>query len=82
MTCHEVLEAEANYGAGQLLFLRDRFIMEARDSAMDLKNIKSLAKTFGNTITSTLWRYVEQMGANLPMVGLVSASPTSLTGWT
>src|SRR5260370_36354572 len=24
--CHEILEAEANYGARQLLFLRDRFV--------------------------------------------------------
>jgi hypothetical protein len=27
--CHEQAEAEANYGAGRLLFLRDRFVEEA-----------------------------------------------------
>ena len=29
--CHEKLEAEANFGSGQLLFLRGRFVAEAHD---------------------------------------------------
>ncbi len=77
-TCLETLEAEANFGAGQLLFLRDRFKAEALDISMNLKNIKALAKRFGNTITCTLWRYVEQMGEELPMVGLVTCHPQRL----
>jgi hypothetical protein len=76
--CHEQLEAEANYGAGQLLFLRDRFISEARDMEMSLKTVTSLSKTFKNTITSTLWRYVEQMGNERPMAGLVTPHPHRL----
>jgi hypothetical protein len=77
--CHEVLEAEANYGAGQLLFLRDRFVLEAKDSPRNLKAIRNLAKRFGNTITSTLWRYIEELGTELPMVALVTGHPRELS---
>ena len=76
--CHEQLEAEANYGAGQLLFLRQRFLLEARGMQMNLETVKSLATIFGNTITSTLWRYVEQMGTEQPMAGLVTPHPHRL----
>jgi hypothetical protein len=77
-TCHEQLEAEANYGAGQLLFLRDRFALEARAIPKTIESIKTLSKNFGNTITSTLWRYVEQVENTLPMVGLVTPHPHHL----
>jgi hypothetical protein len=76
--CSEQLEAEANYGAGQLLFLRDRFVVEARDYDMNLLTVKTLAKRFGNTITSTLWRYVEQLGSDQPMAALVTPHPHRL----
>lgn len=76
--CHELLEAEANYGAGQLLFMRDRFLLEARDVEMCISSIKDLSKRFGNTITSTLWRYVEQVGKIQPMIGLVTPHPHRL----
>jgi hypothetical protein len=76
--CHDLLEAEANYGAGQLLFLRDRFKMEAQSMPMTIYTVKGLAKNFGNTITSTLWRFVEELGASLPMVALVSPHPHRL----
>lgn len=78
ITCHEQLEAEANYGAGQLLFLRDRFIIEARDLEMCVDTVRNLARRFDNTITSTLWRYVEQMGNTLPIVGIVTLHPRRL----
>jgi hypothetical protein len=74
-TCEEAIEAEANFGAGQLLFLRERFTYEAKDMPMNLATIKALAKRFGNTITSTLWRYVEVVCDEIPVVGLVSAHP-------
>lgn len=77
-TCNAILEAEANYGAGQLLFLQDRFLMEARDMAKSMKTITALSKRFGNTLTSTLWRYVEHLGLSLPMAGLVSPHPHRL----
>jgi uncharacterized protein DUF955 len=70
--CREQLEAEANYAAGQLLFLRDRFHLEAADFAVTLATVRSLAKRFGNTITSTLWRYVEEVHHGQPLVGIVT----------
>jgi hypothetical protein len=73
--CHEILEAEANYGAGQLLFLRDRFTREAMDTGISIESIRDLSKSFGNTITSTLWRYVEEVGRETPMIALVSGHP-------
>ena len=73
--CHAKLEAEANFAAGQLLFLGDRFKHDAKDLAMSFKSIKALKDTYGNSMTSTLWRYIERMGENRPMVGLISPHP-------
>jgi hypothetical protein len=74
-TCHEIMEAEANYAAGQLLFLGGRFVDEARSSTPSLALVKSLSKGFGNTMTSTLWRLVEQAHCGRPIVALVSGHP-------
>ena len=49
-TCHAVLEAEANYGAGRLLFLNDRFGVEARDIDLSFSSIELLRKRYGNSI--------------------------------
>ena len=73
--CLEIIEAEANYGAGQLLFFQDLFVQMAHDMPVSLETVRTLAKHFGNTITSTLWRYVEEVWAQTPMVALVSAHP-------
>ncbi len=73
--CHEIMEAEANYGAGQLLFLAHRFAMEATDSIPSLSLVRSLSKGFGNTMTSTLWRFVEQAHGGRPIVALVTGHP-------
>jgi hypothetical protein len=74
--CHQHIESEANFGAGQLLFLREKFIQEARDSTASIEMIKSLRARYGNTITTTLWRYVEQ--SEEPMVGGISCHPCQL----
>lgn len=58
--CHEQLEAEANYGTGRLLFLRDQFDVMARSTDPCFESVRGLKTTFGNTLTNTLWRYVEQ----------------------
>ncbi|OIT12640.1 hypothetical protein BL243_23115 [Ralstonia solanacearum] len=58
--CHERIEAEANYGAGRLLFPNAAFSEYRRASPMTLEHVQAIAKHFGNTITSTLWRCVEQ----------------------
>lgn len=74
-TCHAQLEAEANYAAGRLLFLQDRFRCEALDSEISLATVKSLKGEFGNTMSSTLWRYVEEVGGDSPMVGVICCHP-------
>jgi hypothetical protein len=77
--CHAQMEAEANYAAGQMLFLQGRFADEARDHPVCLKTVKALKSTFGNTFTSTLWRYVEEASAGKPLVGIVSEHPRHLS---
>lgn len=57
--CHDQIEAEANYGAGRLLFPPTSFLALARSAPPRMTHIRSIAKHFGNTITSTLWRFVE-----------------------
>jgi hypothetical protein len=73
--CHEIMEAEANYAAGQMLFLADRFAAEAIASAPSLGLVRNLSKGFGNTMTSTLWRFVEQAHGGRPIVALVTGHP-------
>ena len=73
--CHAVVEAEANYGAGRLLFFGDRFASEARDVKLDFDNIKKLASRYGNTITSTLWRIVEEREPDRPTFGMITGHP-------
>jgi hypothetical protein len=58
--CHEIIEAEANYGGGRLLFPHKVFSEARQSSKMSLSLVKAIATNFGNTITSTLWRCVEQ----------------------
>lgn len=74
-SCHAQLENEANFGAGRLLFLRDRFSSEARDLPNTIGSINGLAKDFGNTRTSTLWRFVETCGQDQPILGLITDHP-------
>jgi hypothetical protein len=74
--CHEQMEAEANFAAGQMLFLRDRFVTQADDGPPTLERIRGeLKKDFCNTVTTTLWRFVEQSHAHLPMLGAISQHP-------
>lgn len=72
-TCEQQIEAEANFGAGRLLFLQDRFTDQLRGSPLTIDRVKALGGVFGNSITSTLWRAVEASAA--PMFGLVSQHP-------
>jgi Zn-dependent peptidase ImmA (M78 family) len=75
LACHEIVEAEANYAAGQLLFLADRFAAEAAASEPTLGIVRSLSKGFGNTMTATLWRFVEQAHSGRPIVAMVTGHP-------
>ena len=76
---HEKLESEANFGSGQLLFLTRRFTLEAHDLPRDLATVQSLAKTFGNTITMTLWKLVEAAHADELIFGIISPHPVHLS---
>ncbi len=73
--CHAIVEAEANYAASQMLFLQQRFSREARDGNLDFKAIKAIAERFGNTLTTTLWRMVEDRDPAAPVFGMVTAHP-------
>ncbi|QNP45672.1 DUF955 domain-containing protein [Sphingomonas sediminicola] len=73
--CHAELEAEANFAAAKLLFLRDRFRLEARSLEPCFKNLEILAERYGNTKTSTFWRCIEYWGEEVPMVGLITGHP-------
>jgi hypothetical protein len=73
--CLDKVEAEANYGAGQLLFLRERFAEEASSSPPSVELVKALAKAFKNTHASTLWRLVETAGRERPMLGVMHYHP-------
>jgi hypothetical protein len=54
--CHDQLEAEANYGAGQLLFLGSRFEAEARDMSVTLDSVLRLSESF----STIKYPYVDQ----------------------
>lgn len=73
--CHAIIESEANFGAGQLLFLGDRFSQEARDSGLNWSTIQALKKRYGNTLTTTLWHAIEERNPSHPVVGLISQHP-------
>jgi hypothetical protein len=49
--------------------------MEAADSIPSLNLLRSLSKGFGNVMTSTLWRFVEQAHGGRPIVAPVTGHP-------
>lgn len=73
VSCHQQLETEANFAAGRMLFLRDRFVEELNSRKLNIDTIKSLHDIFGNTITSTLWRAIESRDE--PTFGLIGVHP-------
>lgn len=74
VACHAAIEAEANYAAGSLLFLQDRFVADAFDRPIGMKAIRELKSKYGNSLTTTLWRYVERTNRGLPMVAMVATA--------
>ena len=73
--CHEHVEAEANFASGRLLFLRGRFAEEALSLEPCFKTVKQLHKTFGNTMSTTLYRFVESIGEENPVIGMITCHP-------
>lgn len=71
-----LFEREANQGAAELLFQRDRFRDIAADYAIGTAPVVELAETFGSSLHATFRRYVETHRA--PLAGLVlEVSPCS-----
>lgn len=75
MSCHEQIEAEANFAAARLLFLQERFSSEALSLPPSFSTVKMLHGAFGNTMTTTLYRFVETIGESTPAVGVISGHP-------
>lgn len=73
--CHAQLESEANFAAGRLLFLRERFVAEALSVHPTIDSVKKLKERFGNTYTTTFWRCIEVWGRESPVVGLITGHP-------
>jgi hypothetical protein len=73
--CHAVLEAEANYGAGRLLFLHERFAHDAGALPLDFGSVKRLSDRYANSIVSTFWRMVEERNQDQAVFGLISVHP-------
>lgn len=75
LLCHLEIEAEANYGARQLLFLGERFQQESRDHALEWKSLQKLSNTYGNSLTTTIWQTVHASDSAFPMFGAIGAHP-------
>jgi hypothetical protein len=71
--CHQQLESEANFAAGRIIFLRNRFTDELFSNTLNLKAVINLSKSYGNTITSGLWRTVESL--DIPAYAMISQHP-------
>lgn len=71
--CHEQVEAEANYGAGRLLFLQGIFDEFVRSSKPCFELVQEAQKEFGNTLTTSFWRLVETI--DIPALGVVGKHP-------
>jgi hypothetical protein len=72
---HAKMETEANYAAGSLLFLGDRFREECRQCHPCVASAQLLKKRYGNTITTTLWRLIEYAGEDRPIIGAIGQHP-------
>ena len=73
--CKEQVEAEANYAAGKLLFLGGRFTEEACSLEPSIESVRELRDVFGNTLSTTLYRFIESAGVELPVVGMITGHP-------
>jgi hypothetical protein len=78
--CHELTEAEANYGAGRILFCGRQFTEVVRNSSLSFDLVKRLHRGYGNTMTTTLWRLIE--GTQHRAFGIVGVHPREATGMT
>ena len=80
VSTHSKMEAEANYAAGALLFMGNRFRQECLQVDPTIANVQKLRVRYGNTITTTLWRLIEYAGDERPLFGIIGAHPQDMTG--
>lgn len=73
LACREQIEAEANYGAGRLLFLQDKFEKEVKGIRHTLKGLGGIAKRYDNSWTSTLYRTAETL--DIPAFAVIGSHP-------
>ncbi len=74
-SCHQTMEAEANYGGRRLIFMGSRFQTEARDLPFTWQSVQKLKKRYGNTLTTTLWHMVCSRTPAHPVFGMISCHP-------
>jgi len=74
-SCHQTMEAEANYGGRRLIFMGGRFRQEARDCEFNWQSIEAFNKRYGNTLTTTLWQMVCERDPAHPVFGMISRHP-------
>lgn len=74
-SCHQIMEAEANYGGRRLIFMGGRFQLEARDCEFNWKSIEMFKKRYGNTLTTTLWQMVCEREPMHAAFGMISRHP-------
>jgi len=77
---HDKMEAQANYAAGSLLFLGNRFREDCKQLQPSIANAKLLAKRYGNSFTTTLWRMVEYCGEKKPILAAIGRLPFLSSG--
>jgi hypothetical protein len=70
---HEQIEAEANHAAGRLLFLQERFGAEVKGTRHSLSGLGKIAKSFGNSWTSTVYRTVTTL--DVPAFAIIGSHP-------
>ena len=71
--CYEQTEAQANFGAGRLLFFQDQLRDFISLTTPTFALVKAIKVHYGNTMTSSLWRVVEAL--DVPALGLVGPPP-------
>lgn len=75
LSCHQTMEAEANYGGRRLIFMGSQFQREARDVPISWQSIETMKKRYGNTYTTTLWQFVCERDPSQPVFGMISRHP-------
>ncbi|WP_158790582.1 ImmA/IrrE family metallo-endopeptidase [Granulicella sp. L60] len=72
-SCHELIESEANFAAGRLLFLQDKFSERVLGQTHTLKSLGEIGKDFANSWTATVYRAVETL--DVPSFAVIGCHP-------